>query len=231
MTTKITLAKVTHINRWLKVSYIKLNKNIELMTNIGSIFDTQLKAGEDTWYWFAFDDAVNRIVDMSIATEGGDLVLALTAKHKNLVNATKAITDTYTQLDVSQLNAVLQQVGTLLAAGTTGLFAWQAIQALLIWEPITLGLSLVGTAAAGLFTTMQYERLTHTEKAAITASVQFQAALTDFHTIVKAYAPVHMSEYAVASPAFNGIHTKLYKWLPRMSVSSMETNRPNWSVA
>jgi hypothetical protein len=55
--------------------------------------------------------------------------------------------------------------------------------------------------------------------------------LTDFHSVIKVYAPENMRGYRMASPAFNGIHNKIYRWLPKMDVEAMETNRPNWCVA
>jgi hypothetical protein len=231
MTTKITLAKVTHRNRFAKVSYLKLNKNLELLTNTGSIFDNQITPGENTWYWFAFDDAVNRITDMAVAVEAGDLVVNILSKHKNLVDATNNITVAYSQCDSAELTAVLQYIGTGLSAAWTIWNGVQTINACLSWEPVNFCLGLGMTAATGAFTKMQYDRLTDTQKAAVEASKRFESALNDFHAIIKAYAPESMREYGIASPAFKGIHNKLFQWLPKMNVSSLETNRPNWSVA
>ena len=231
MTIKITLAKVTHRNKFAKVSYLTLNKNIELITNSDSMFDQQITPGADTWFWFAFDDAVNRIVDMSVAVEGGDLVVNLLSKHKNLVEATHAITETYSQCDKAQLNYVLQFFGTGIGAFVAVYNGVQTINACFAWEPINFCIGLGMTAASSVFTKLQYERLTDTQRAVVVATKRFQSALTDFHAVIKAYAPESMRDYAVASPAFTGIHNKRYKWLPKMDVTSMETNRPNWSVA
>ena len=231
MTTKITLAKVTHRNRFAKVSYLTLNKNIELITNTDSMFDNQIEPGADTWFWFAFDDSVNRIVDMAVAVEGGDLVVNLLAKHKNLVDATHAITETYTQCNSAELSYVLQFFGTTVGAAVALFNGVQTINACLAWEPVNFCLGLGMTAASSVFTKMQFDRLTDTQRAAVAATKRFKAALNDFHVVIKAYAPESMSEYAVASPAFTGIHNKLYKWLPKMDVTSMETNCPNWCVA
>lgn len=231
MTVKITLAKVTHRNRFAKVSYLTLNKNIELITNTGSMFDTQIEPGADTWFWFAFDDAVNRIVDMAVAVEGGDLVVNILTKHKNLVDATHAITESFTQCNSAELSYVLQYIGTGISAALTIWNGVQTINACLAWEPINFCLGLGMTAATGVFTKMQNDRLNDAQRSAIAAGKRFESALNDFHSIIKAYAPESMRDYAVASPAFTGIHNKIYRWLPKMDVSSMETNRPNWSCA
>jgi len=230
MTIKLTLGKVTHRNHWCKVSYIKLNKNIELMTNTDSIFDTQIVPGDDTWYWFAFDDSVNRIVDMSVATNGDELCHNLIAKHTNLVNATNAITSTYSQCNSAELSYCLQAAGVSLSGLWTVWNGIQAVNACLAWEPVNFCVGLGMTAATGIFTKWQFDKLTEVQRSAVDATARFQRALNDFHAVIKAYAPESMREYAVASPAFTGIHNKLYKWLPKMDVTSMETNRPNWSV-
>ena len=230
MTTKITLAKVTQRNRWNKYSYLKLNKNMELFVNSGSMFDKQITPGDDTWYWFAFDDA-NRIVDMAIAVNGSDLVVNLLSKHKNLVDSTEAITQAFTQCDSAELSYVLQYVGTGLSAAWTVWNGIQTINACLAWEPVNLCIHVGMTAATGAFTKMQYKRLNDTQRAAVAATKQFETALASFHAVIKAYAPESMRDYAVASPAFTGIHNKLYQFLPKMDVTSLETNRPNWCVA
>ena len=230
LTTKITLAKVTHINRFRKISYIKLNKNMELVTNSGSMFDKQLTPGDNTWYWFAFTET-GRIVDMAIAVDGGDLVVNLLSKHKNLVDSTEAITQTFSQCDSAELSYVLQYVGTGLSAAWTVWNGIQTINACLAWEPVNLCINLGMTAATGVFTKMQYKRLNDTQRSAVAATKQFETALASFHAVIKAYAPESMRDYAVASPAFTGIHNKLYQFLPKMDVTSLETNRPNWCVA
>lgn len=232
MTIKITLAKVTHRNRFNKISYIKLNKNMtELTTNSGSMFDRQITPGADTWYWFAFNDADNTIVDMAVAVEGGDLVVNILSKHKNLVNATHAITETFSKLSKIERDYVLQAAGVAFTAGWTIFNGIQTVNALFAWEPVNFCIGLGMTAVTSVVTAAQYDKLTDTQKLAVVATNQFNTALTDFHAVIKAYAPESMRNYAVASPAFNGIHNKLYKWLPMMDVTAMETNCPNWSVA
>lgn len=231
MTIKLTLAKVTKRNRWSKLSYIQLNKNIELCTSTGSIFDNQITPGSPNWYWFAFDDAINRIVDMRLAVNGDQLITNLTTKYKNLIDATNGITDTYSQCSSAELSYVLQAAGVALSGAWTVWNGVTTVNALLSWEPVNLCLGLGMTAITGVVTKMQYDKLTETQRAAVAATERFQTALTTFHAVIKAYAPESMCDYAIASPAFTDIHNKIYKFLPKMDVTTLETNRPNWCVA
>jgi len=231
MTIKITLAKVTHVTRGRKLTYFKLNKNIELCTTTGSMFDRKIDVYSNTWYWFAFNDAINHIVDMSVAVNGDELCTNLMSKHQNLVNATEAITNTYSQCTSTQLSYILQFFGVAVTGGWTIWNGIQTVNALFAWEPVNFCISLGMTAITSVVTSAQYEKLTETQKSAVKATEHFKSALNDFHAVVKAYAPESMRDYAVASPAFNGIYHKIYRWLPKMDVTSMETNRPNWSVA
>ena len=231
MTTKITLAKVTHVTRGPKVTYFQLNKNIELCTSTGSIFDRQIDVHVDTWYWFAFNDAINHIVDMSEAVNGDDLAVNILAKHKNLVDATHAITQTYSQVTSHELTYVLQSFGFVVTSGWAVFSAVQSVNALFAWEPVNLAIGLGMTAVSSVVSAGQIKKLNETQRAVLLATKQFEHALTDFHAVIKAYAPDSMRNYAIASPAFDGIFSKIYRWLPKMDVTSMETNRPNWSWA
>lgn len=201
----------------LSTGHILFTKDHALMTNA-------IKPNQ--YYWFAFDPSNMNIISM---VDRYNVSETFTKSMNNLIDAADDLEAGLRTLQVSERAVALRAAGVVITGAWTAFNAVQTVNSLFAWEPVNACLGVGLTAAGAIFTAAQYEELTDAQKRGVDAIKSFEAALTQYHCVVKRYMPEEMQGCHIDDVRFTKVISIIKRVLPNIKLGGLRTNNVSYA--